>query len=123
MSSMKSINFLVVFVFLTLAGCAKEPLTGIVTYKEYDKAHWSTELYQRKTESLDTIKTETSFGARGGKVGPMRIKSKFKIWVTDKNKIRTFKTDSLTWCSIKCGQKITYDPDKSQKSKITSQKN
>jgi len=105
-----SILWMMLIFSIHFVGCAKEPLTGVVTYKEYAKAHWSTNLYEKKFEGMDITKTETSYPARGGKVGLMWVKSKFKIWVTDNNKIKSFKTDSLTWCSIKCGQKITYDP-------------
>lgn len=110
MKNRKHIIWMVLLIGTSLVSCAKEPLSGVVTNKEYDKAHKSTNLYKKTIVSKDSVKTIIAYPARGGKVGQIWVSSKFKVRVKENNKIRTIKTDSLTWSSIKCGQEITYDP-------------
>jgi hypothetical protein len=110
MKNSKYILWVILIVSSFFISCARQLLTGIVSYKEYDKAHISTNTYYKKFISVDSIKIVSSYPARNGKVGPILVKSRFKVWIADNNRIRTFRTDSVTWSSINCGERITYDP-------------
>jgi len=87
-------------------GCTSEPFTGYIVHKEYVKAHWSNEEPKKICESnvLDL-----TLIAIPDIIGTSWVKTKFKVWVANREKVRTFDIDSLSWFSIKCGDKVTYD--------------
>ena len=87
-------------------GCTKEPFTGYVVYKQCLKAHWSNEEPQKICE-FNIF--DFTLVAVPDLIGASWEKTIFKVWIANRENIRVYDIDSISWYTMKCGDKVTYD--------------
>lgn len=106
MNRIKLCILLTIIIFLAFISCTREPFTGYIIYKECVEVHWSNEEPKKICESnvfdFTLVAIPDIFGASWEKTN-------FKVWIANRENIRVFKIDSLSWYSVKCGDKVTYD--------------
>jgi hypothetical protein len=97
---MKAINLLFLLSLLILGSC-NEPFTGYVVCKEYIPLHMDDEQPKSVQEAIVYVPVVTP------KHTPELIKSKFILYIANKNCVIEYEVDSITFIHTKICQKLT----------------
>ena len=100
-----SVIVMSLIVFLVIYFYPKHQLiTGYIVYKEYSKSNG---IGKQPEIISEAVVSPSEFIKEIDK--PTSGISQFKIWVANKDEKAIIYTDSITWFSVKCGEKVTIE--------------
>ncbi|WP_165026763.1 hypothetical protein [Dysgonomonas sp. ZJ279] len=95
---------LICFIFaVMLLSCEQKPFNGYVVCKEYNPIHMS----NKNTQNIQTSAYVHVPRAVVHRTTPHIVKSKWYVYVANKDAVKRFQIDSLYFSQIIVGQKIT----------------
>ncbi|MDH6310571.1 hypothetical protein M2451_003339 [Dysgonomonas sp. PFB1-18] len=97
----KIVSFLIVVIFLSCSG--QTSFNGYIVCKEYRPKHMSNENVQPVQMAI-IMPRPVPYRPK-----PYLIKSKWVIYVANKNGVKMFDVDSLYFSTVRCGQNITIN--------------
>lgn len=88
-----------------LSGCDPRSFTGYVVCKEYTPGHMD-------DKKVNPIQEAIIVPVRPHRHKPKWVKSKWVVYVANKNAVRPFDVDSISFIGFRLGQKITFNTNK-----------